>query len=99
MKKCCPIVKIHLPVERGFYSRYIYCDKHSLTAEIYPMNEYQIPRLEEEALQGLAEQGCVIPDVILQYDFHEWLSNKEAYLKKINKLNNVGGDFFQAAIG
>jgi len=78
----CPIVKIALPFQYGLHSKMFYCDEHSLTAEIYPMNEYQIERLSKEALLGMEHKGCIIPCEIKEYQFHDWLENKEKYLNQ-----------------
>lgn len=89
MKKYCPIVRINLPYAEYGIAHMYYCERHSLTAEVSPMNEYQIERLKEEALLGFKEKGCKIHSQIKEYDFHDWMQNKEAYLLDINDFNNL----------
>lgn len=89
MKKYCPIVRINLPYAEYGIAHMYYCDKHSLTADVSPMNEYQIERLKEEALLGFENKGCIIHPNIKEYDFHDWMQNKDAYLLDINDFNNL----------
>lgn len=85
----CPIVKIMLPYADFGIAHMYYCDKHSITVDISPMNEYQIERLKEEALLGMQHKGCIIPCEIKEYEFYDWLENKEKYLNPKGDKNAV----------